>query len=127
MEYRCLQVPDSAAYHVGSGTPDGQDSDFAIYHGHRNTVRAFVKDMPAALFWLLLPLHLASNLAAIAFFVKKGQGRVILRAQRDALRGLPRMWKKRQYIQQIRRAPIREIWRLLNKTALPTRAIKDKI
>ena len=28
---------------------------------------------------------------------------------------------------KIRRAPIREIWRLLNKTALPTRAIKDKI
>ena len=83
--------------------------------------------MPAASFWLLLPLHLAMNLAAIAFFVKKGQGGVILRAQRDALRGLPRMWKKRQYTQQIRRAPIREIWRLLNKTALPTRANRDKI
>ena len=94
MGYRCPQVPDSAAYHVGSGTTGGQDSDFAIYHGRRNTVRAFVKNMTVALFWLLLPLQLALNLAAIAFFVKKGHGRVILLAQRDALRGLPRMWKK---------------------------------
>ena len=96
MGYRCLQVPDSAACHVGSGTTGGQDSDFAIYHGHRNTVRAFVKNMQGALFWLLLSLHLALNSAAIAFFVNKGQGGVILRAQRDALHGLPRMWKKRQ-------------------------------
>ena len=97
MGYRCLQVPDSAAYHAGSGTAGGQNSIFAIYHGHRNTVRPFVKNMPGTLLWLLLPLHLASNLAAIACFVKKGQGRVILRVQRDALRGLPRMCKKRQY------------------------------
>ena len=46
MGYRCLQVPDSAAFHVGSDTTGWQDSDFAIYHGHRNTVRAFVKNMP---------------------------------------------------------------------------------
>ena len=76
----CSQVPDPAACHVGSGTTGGQDSDFAIYRGHRNTERAFVKNMPGALFWLLLPLNLALNSAAIAFFVKKGQGGVILRA-----------------------------------------------
>ena len=127
MGYRCLQVPDSAAYLAGSGTAGGQNSVFAIHHGHRTTMRAFVKNMPGALFWLLLPLHLALNFAAIAFFVKKGQGRVILRAQRYAPRGLPRMWKKRQYTQQIQTAPIREIWRLLNKIALPTRANRDKI
>ena len=62
-------------------------------------MRPFVKNMPGALLWLLLPLHLALNLAAIAFFVKKGQGRVTLRVQREALRGLPRMWKKRRYTQ----------------------------
>ena len=127
MGYRCLQMPDSAAYLVGSSTTGGQDSDFAIYHRHRNTVCAFVKNMPGALLWILLPLHLVLNLAAIAFFVKKDQGRVVLRAQRDALRGLPRMWKKRQYTQQIRTVPIRKIWRLVNKTALPTRANRGKI
>ena len=112
MGYRCLQVHDSATYHVGSGTTGGQDSDFATYHGHRNTVRAFVKTMPGALFWLLLSLYLALNSAAIACFVKKCHGRVILRALRGALRGLSRRRKKRQYTQQIRTARIREIWRL---------------
>ncbi len=55
--YRCLYVPQSVAHHVGSGTTGGQHSDFALYHGHRNLVWTFVKDMPGILFWLLLPLH----------------------------------------------------------------------
>ena len=126
MRHRCLQVPDSVAHHVGSGTTGGQDSDFAIYHGHRNMVWAFVKNMPGALFWLLLPLHVALNLATIAFFIKKGQGRVILRAKRDALLGLPMVWKKRRQVQKNRLASIGEIWQLLNKTVLPTQAGRNK-
>jgi hypothetical protein len=57
-------------------------------------VWTFVKDMPGLLFWLLLPLHLVS----IAWFAFRGQGRVVWRAKRDALLGLPKMWHKRQQI-----------------------------
>ena len=55
--FRCLYVPKSVAHHVGSGATGGQHSDFAAYHGHRNLVWTFVKDMPGILFWALLPLH----------------------------------------------------------------------
>lgn len=126
MQHRCLQVPDSVVHHIGSGTTGGQDSDFAIYHGHRNMVWAFVKNMPGVLFWLLLPLHIALNLATIAFFVKKGQGGVILRAKRDALLGLPRVWKKRRVVQKNRLASLGDIWRLLDKTIWPARAARDR-
>lgn len=64
-EAQCLYVPDSIVQHVGSGTTGGQHSDFSVYHGHRNLVWTFVKNMPGVLFWLLLPLHMALNVLTI--------------------------------------------------------------
>lgn len=119
--YRCLYVPQSVAHHVGSGTTGGQHSDFSTYYGHRNLVWTFVKNMPGVLFWLLLPMHVALNLVSILWFVLRGQGAVILRAKRDALLGLPKMWRKRQQIQKTRVASIRDISRVLDKRLLPIR------
>jgi GT2 family glycosyltransferase len=113
--HRCLYVPGSVAHHVGSGTTGGQHSDFSIYHGHRNLVWTFVKDMPGVLFWLLLPLHVALNVVSVIWFALRGRGGVILRAKRDALLGLPKMWRKRQHIQKTRVASIAEIWQQLDK------------
>lgn len=113
--YRCLYVPSSIVHHVGSGTTGGRHSDFSIYHGHRNLVWTFVKNMPGYLFWFLLPLHLLLNLVSVLWFSLTGHGRVIFRAKRDALFGLPKMWRKRKNIQKHRSVAIREIWRVLNK------------
>lgn len=112
---RCLYVPQSVVHHVGSGTSGGQHSDFSVYHGHRNLVWTFVKDMPGALFWLLLPLHGLLNLVSIVWFALRGQGGVILRAKRDAIKGLPKMWRKRREIQKNRLASAGQIWRVLDK------------
>ena len=120
--YRCLYVPQSVAHHVGSGTTGGQHSDFALYHGHRNLVWTFVKDMPGVLFWLLLPLHVLLNVVSVVWFALRGRGKVILRAKRDALLGLPKMWRKRQHIQKTRVASIGEVWRQLNKLVVPIKA-----
>jgi GT2 family glycosyltransferase len=116
--YRCLYVPFSVVHHVGSGTTGGQHSVFSIYHGHRNLVWMFVKNMPGLLLWLLLPLHVALNVVSIVWFAFRGQGRVILRAKRDALLGLPKMWRKRLQIQKTRVASISDIWRVLDKRLL---------
>lgn len=70
--------------------------------------------MPGLLFWLLLPLHLMLNLVSVIWFAARGQGGVIFRAKRDALKGLRRAWAKRQWIQRDRVASIREIWRALD-------------
>jgi len=113
--YQAMYVPDAVALHVGSATTGGQHSDFSVYHGHRNLVWTFVKNMPGILFWLLLPLHLALNLVTIVVFVVRGQGRVILRSKRDAIKGLPQVWAKRKKIQAGRIAKIREIWAILDK------------
>lgn len=119
--YRCLYVPSSLVHHVGSGTTGGANSDFSVYHGHRNLVWMFFKDMPSFLFWLLLPLHAMLNSVSIIWFALRGQGSVIVRAKRDALLGLPKMWRKRQQIQKARIASIGDIWRMLDKRLLPIR------
>ncbi len=116
--YRCLYVPPSVAHHVGSGTTGGQRSDFAVYHGHRNLVWTYVKNMPGVLFWAFLPLHLAMNLVALLVFTLRGQGVVMFRAKRDAVLGLPKMWAKRRQVQFGRRVTVGEIWRVLNKSLI---------
>jgi GT2 family glycosyltransferase len=125
--YRCLYVPESVALHVGSGTTGGQHSDFALYHGHRNLVWTYVKNMPGMMFWLLLPLHILLNWVTIISFVFRGKGKVILRAKRDALLGLPKMWRKRQLIQKNRVASKAGIWQCLDKRLIPTKLSKRKI
>ncbi|SEG17697.1 hypothetical protein SAMN05216403_1424 [Nitrosospira multiformis ATCC 25196] len=105
-------------HHIGSASSGGKHSDFSVYHGHRNLVWTFVKNMPGLLFWLLLPLHVLLNLGTLVLFTGNGQGRVIWRAKWDAIRGLPRMWKKRTQIQTRRIATPLEIWRLLDKRLL---------
>lgn len=122
--HRAMYVPAAAVLHVGSASTGGQHSDFSVYHGHRNLVWTFMKNMPGSLFWLLLPLHVALNMVSIAWFALRGQGGVILRAKRDALSGLPKMWRKRQQIQKARLASIGDIWRVLDKRLLPIRRNK---
>ncbi len=123
--HRCRLVPGAIAHHVGSATTGGKHSDFAIYHGHRNLVWAYVKNMPGVLFWASLPLHLAMNLVSLAWFAYRGQGRVILRAKRDAVKGLAKMWRKRREIQAKRTVSTREIWRVIDKRLLPGRNGKN--
>ena len=118
--HKCLYVPDSVALHVGSAVT-GKRSAFSIYHGHRNLVWAYIKNMPGLLFWLFLPLHLALNGFSIVYFSLKGQAKVIVRAKWDALKGISKMWRKRREIQSRRVVPMCEIWRMLDKRLIPMR------
>jgi len=115
--YACLLIPGAIVQHMGSATSGGQHGDFAVYHGHRNLVWTYFKNMPGLLFWIFLPLHLAINLATLLQYGQRPG--LILRAKRDALLGLPRMLRKRRSIQGRRRVGIANIWRILDKRLLP--------
>jgi GT2 family glycosyltransferase len=99
----CLYVPGAVAQHVGSAVT-GRASDFSVYHAQRNMVWTFAKDMPGPLFWLYLPQHVLLNLLAIAWYSLHGQGGTILRAKRDALRGLGAIRAERRHVQSLRTA-----------------------
>ena len=121
---KAMYVPEAVVHHVGSATTGGQHSDFAVYHGHRNLVWTYVKNMPGILFWLFLPLHLMLNIVTVMWFTFRGQGSVILRAKLDAIKGLPKVWVKRSQIQAARRATVRDIWQALDKRLFPIRGNK---
>jgi GT2 family glycosyltransferase len=119
--HKAMYVPEAVVRHVGSATTGGQGSDFSVYHGHRNLVWTFVKNMPGVLFWLLLPLHLLLNLVTIGMYIARGQGGMIFRAKKDAVKGLPQVWSKRKQIQASRIATVRDIWRILDKRLIPSK------
>ena len=119
--YKAMYVSGAVVRHVGSATTGGQHSDFSVYHGHRNLVWTYVKNMPGALFWLLLPLHLLLNMISIVVFTVRGQFRVILRAKWDAIKGLPRVLAKRKKIQNDLKANIRDIWQALDRHLIPNK------
>jgi len=77
-------------------------------------VWVYVKNMPGFLFRLFLPLHLLANIASVIVLTLRGQGKVAWRAKRDAIKGLPKMWKKRKAIQSKRVASIWDILRAVS-------------
>lgn len=111
---RALSVPDSVVLHHGSGTTSVR-SDFVVYHGHRNLVWTWCKDMPIAMLWLFLPVHVLYTIACIALYIKRGQGIVILRAKWDAVKGLRKMLEKRKMIQATRQSSLLGTWKMINK------------
>lgn len=101
---RCQFLPDAVVHHVGSAVA-GKGSDFSVYHAHRNFVWTYFRNMPGLYAWFYLPAHLAANVASVGLFIRKGQGRTIIRAKWDALRGLPQTLRERRRIQAERAVP----------------------
>lgn len=105
----CFLVQAAVVRHVGAAST-GLRSGFAVYHGHRNLVWTYVKNMPSPWFWLFLPLHLLANLVSIIYFILSGHARAIIAAKFDAIRGLRRALAKRRLVQaEIRGLPVEVI------------------
>ena len=113
--HQAILVPTAIVHHLGGGASGGKQSDFAVYHGQRNLVWAYVKNMPRSCLWRYLPQHLLFNLIAILHFAGRGQARAVLRAKWHALRALPRMIRKRRAVQAGKRVPDERIRALLAK------------
>jgi GT2 family glycosyltransferase len=99
---RALQVGDAVVHHAGgaSAAPSG----FAAYHGVRNLVWAFVKNMPGPLFWPLLPGHLVLLALLLARAVVQGNAGAVGRGLVHAAVALPTVWRQRRAVQAQRRA-----------------------
>lgn len=96
--HRGRYIPEAIVEHVGWGTTT-KNSEFSIYHGHRNLVWAYFKNMPGILFWKFLPLHLIWNFIFLIVFSLRGQPGAIWKAKCDAIIGLPAVMEKRQQVQ----------------------------
>lgn len=109
----CVQSADAIIDHVSSGI-SGRASDFAVYHGTRNRIWTFFKNMPGPLLVLLTPLHIALH-AAMLFWSCYRPGRFgpTWRGMRDGVMGLPDVAEDRAATQAERRISSRETLRAL--------------
>lgn len=99
--YRSLYVPDAVVHHIGSASL-GVNSNFSLYHSHRNLVWTFFKNMPTALLLKYLPAHIMINLSYALYYTFRGRGKVLWKAKWDAICDLPSILKKRNEIQKKR-------------------------
>ena len=97
--YRSLYVSNAVVEHVGSATTS-RYSDFAIYHGQRNLVWSYIRNMPR--FWYYLPQHILFNLAALIWFTWKGKPGPVFKAKWHAFKELGRVWALRKKTQEER-------------------------
>ena len=109
--HRCLHVADAVVHHVGSASA-GMTSEFQIYHGYRNLIWSFFKNMPTDLLLRNLPAFLLLLLRILITDGMLGRRITLLRAYRDAIRGLPAvLLERRPAVQKLRRVPSEEIAR----------------
>lgn len=110
--YGARYVPDSVVRHMGSAVT-GRRSAFAVYHGQRNLVFNYVKNMPGPLFWLFLLPHLLLNAVYLLGASLAGRGPAVWRAKRDALLCIPAIWAQRRAIQSQRRVGVLRVLKML--------------
>jgi GT2 family glycosyltransferase len=95
--WKCIFVPGAVVYHYHGGTA-GVMSDLAIYHQNRNILWVPVKNYPLVSLIALLPWMVCRNVGIIFYYILRRKGKLILRSKFDAVKGIPRMWKKRSNI-----------------------------
>lgn len=86
--HRCLQVIDAEVNHVGGGAGGGRRSDFARYHGTRNLIWCFKKNMPLGLLVLLTPVHMLALTLFLLVATLQGNGGAVARGIGDGIKGL---------------------------------------
>ncbi len=101
---------NAVALHHGSHASGGPDNEFVLYHGIRNSIWALVKNAPAA--WLLVfsPWIVLAHGGIVLRQLRKGRAGTLWRLYRDAVRGLPTMWRERKRIRRSRRLPPSAWW-----------------
>jgi GT2 family glycosyltransferase len=114
--YRCLYVPESIIYHMGSAT-FGKRSPAAVRLGTRNSLCLLVKNLPTRLVPAFLPFVLAGQLSRLVVTASTCTLRPHLQGLAGALRLLPLMLKKRREIQKRRRVPVGYVRRLLKESS----------
>lgn len=99
--HRCLFIPEAQVFHIGSAST-GVRSDFALYHGYRNRIWLYVKNMPLGLLIPTLPVHIVLTLVGAIKDVFTGRGKPAWRGIRDALQSLGPFFRSREHIQASR-------------------------
>jgi GT2 family glycosyltransferase len=103
--WKCIYVPYAIVYHRVNATI-GRMSDLHVYYHARNLEFLWLKNMPTGLMLRYAHHKLLQEFGSFCYLcLRLGKWKPFFLAKRDALRLLPKMWKKRQLIQEKRKVP----------------------
>ncbi|WP_273184642.1 glycosyltransferase family 2 protein [Hyphomonas adhaerens] len=92
----CIFVHDAVVEHAGSAI-SGSISGFAAYHGTRNRIWTYFKNMPGLALWPTLPGHALLSLYLILRGLLNGTFVPVLRGTWHGFRDLPRILSDRRW------------------------------
>ena len=121
--HQCVQVKNSIVFHVGSLSA-GRNSAFSTYHGFRNRLWTFVKNVPTPLLFASALPHAVATLVLLFREALGGEFRAALKGLADGIAGLDGVLHSRHRIQSSRRASTLAIakamtwspWKILRHT-----------
>lgn len=88
----CVFLPEAIIHHKGSGTT-GRESYFTAFHGNRNRIWTYVKNMPLPLLILTMPGHLA----ILSYVYWRNRKRFAHSGMRDGIKaGFGKAWRLRK-------------------------------
>lgn len=93
----CVQSATAIIDHVSSAVSN-TIPNFAIYHGTRNRIWTFFKNMPLPLLILLTPAHIFANIAYLAWSIVRRRFKTTWRGTWDGIKGLPRIFAARKSV-----------------------------
>jgi hypothetical protein len=99
---------------VGSAVT-GSHSDFSLFHGHRNLVWTYLKNMPAPLLLRFLWQHLLLNVVTIMVLSLRYRSTAPVRAKISALAGLGRVLRQRREVQSSRVCSDADLLRVMTR------------
>lgn len=110
----CWYVPDAVVRHVGSAVT-GAHSYFSLFHGHRNLVWTYFKNMPARLLLRFGWQHLLLNVVTILVLSVRYRSTAPVRAKISALGGLVRVLRQRREVQSRRVCSDADLLRVMTR------------
>lgn len=112
--YRARYISRAVVCHLGGASSAAAPSEFAVFHGHRNLVWCFFKNMPQPIFMPSLLAHFLQTILILAFSVPRGHFRTIVKAKWHAVAGLSKCLRKRRIVQRNKRVTATALGRWLD-------------
>lgn len=116
MGENCIFLNKAAVDHKGSGVT-GRYSEFTVYHGTRNRLWTYFKNMPLGLLILTLPGHILISVYLILKSMTNGRLGPTWRGLRDGIIGLPKIIScRKSYTRPENAVPIRKAmtWNIIS-------------
>ena len=108
-----VQLSKAIVHHRGSGS-SSRYSEYAVFHGIRNRLWAYIRLMPFWTLWALLPIHIIATLLLWVHSAIRGAGGAYSRGLFDGIAGIGEAFKQRKQIQKTRTASVYSIFKQMS-------------